>query len=201
MLFANAFHLLHQGAVGSGGTSVRLMPENALVRCADLCQPHGGRNDSFQHRQVFAEILFDPGHDVSAEVRVIGHRQEYAANFQLGVDLLTDALHRAHKLRHILGGQIVRLHGDEHIVRSRQGVDDQHPQRRAAVQQHIVVTSLDALQIALEHGFPTHNIDQPHLYRRQSTVGGNEVKALRVVQNFRMLRPALVLHDGVHLLG
>ena len=115
--------------------------------------------------------------------------------------MLADALHRAHKLRHILGGQIVRLHGDEHIVRSRQGIDDQHPQRRAAVQQHIIVTSLDVLQIALEHGFPAHDIDQPHLHRRQSAVGRNEVKALGVVQNFRVLRPALVLHDGVHLLG
>ena len=142
------------------------MPENALVCRADLRQPHGGGDDGFQHGQVFAEIFFYPGHNISAEVRVIGHRQEYAADFQLGIDLLADALYRAHKLRHILSGQIVRLYGDKHIVRSRQSVDDQHPQRRAAVQQHIVVISLDALQIALEHGFPAHNIDQSHLHRR-----------------------------------
>ena len=115
---------------------------------------------------MLAEVFFYPGHNVFAEVRVIGHRQEYAADFQLGVDLLPDAMHRAHKLRHVLGCQIVRLHRDEYMIRSRQGIDDQHTQRRAAIQQHIVVILLDTVQIAFEHGFTAHDIDQPHLHRR-----------------------------------
>ena len=52
------------------------------------------------------------------------------------------------------------------MIRSRQGIDDQHTQRRAAIQQHIVVILLDTVQIAFEHGFPAHNIDQSHLHRR-----------------------------------
>ena len=67
------------------------------------------------------------------------HRQEHAANFQLGVDLPLDASHRAHQLRHVLRRQIVHLDGDQHIVGRGQGVDDQHTQRGAAIQQNIVI--------------------------------------------------------------
>ena len=115
---------------------------------------------------MLAEVFFYPGHNVFAEVRVIRHGQKDAADLQLWVDLLPDALHRAHKLRHVLGCQIVRLHRDEYMIRSRQGIDDQHTQRRAAIQQHIVVILFDTVQIAFEHGFTAHDIDQPHLHRR-----------------------------------
>lgn len=46
---------------------------------------------------------------IFAEVGFIGHGQKYTADFQLGMDLPLDLLHRTHKLRHILSGQVIRL--------------------------------------------------------------------------------------------
>jgi len=44
-----------------------------------------------------------------------------------------------HKLRHIFGGQIVRLNGDQYAVSSRQGVDDQRSEGRATVEEDVIV--------------------------------------------------------------
>ena len=88
---------------------------------------------------MLPKVFFYCPDSVPAEVCFVGHRQEHAADFQLGIDLPLDLLYGADQLRHVLCRQIIRLDRDKHIVRSCQSIDDQHTQGRAAVQQYIVI--------------------------------------------------------------
>ncbi len=177
------------------------MLENALVCRADLRQPHRCRDHRVHHGQVFPKVRFDGGDNVLAERGFIRHRQEHAANLQPGVDLTLDAPHGAHQLRHILRRQIVRLDGDKHIIRRGQGVDDQHTQRGAAIQQNIVIVPLHAVHILPQDCFPAHHVHQPHLHGGQAAVSRNKVKALMVVHDLRVVTGHCPSHNVVHGVG
>ena len=83
--------------------------------------------------------------------------------------------------------QIVRLNGDKHMVRRRQGVDNQHTKGRAAIQQNIVVVPLHAVHILTQHRFPAHHVHQSHPHGRQAAVSRYKVKALMVVYDLRVV--------------
>ena len=172
--------------------------EFQFVCGADLCQTDCGRNDRLHHGQSLSEILPDGIDNILTEVGFVGHGQKYAADFQPGVDLPADALNGADKLRHVLCGQIVRLHGNQHIVRSGKGIDDQHTEGRATVQQHIVIVFFDTFYILAQHRFPAHGIDQPHLHSGQGAVAGDKIKALIVMQDLCVIFDADTGYNVVH---
>ena len=163
------------------------MLENALIRRTDLRQTHRGWDHRVQYGQTPPKVLLHAVHDVPAERGFIRHSQEHAADLQPGIDLTLDAPHRSHQFRHALRRQIVRLDGDKHIVRRGQGVDDQHTQRRPAVQQNIVVLPLHTVHIPPKHRFTAHHIHQPYLHGGQTAVSWHKVKALMVVHDLRVV--------------
>lgn len=132
------------------------------------------------------------------KVRVICHRQEYAADFQLGIDLALDALYRADQLRHILGGEIVYLNRNKNVIRSRQGVDDQRTERGAAVQQHIIIVVLHGSYIGAQDGFTADFIYQPHLNSGQSSVRRDKIKAFVMLHDLWVLIQRDRTDHGVH---
>lgn len=154
LFFANLHHLLYQSPIGFRCFPARLMVENALIRRADFRQTHRCGNNRLQDGQMLSEVFLDRRNDLLTEIRFVCHCQKYAADFQIVVDSLFYVLHSADQFRHILRSQIVGLHGNQHIIRSRKGVDDQHTEGRVAVEQHIVVGLLDTVHIAPQHRFP-----------------------------------------------
>ena len=113
------------------------------------------------------------------------------------VDSLFYVLHSADQFRHILRSQIVGLHGNQHIIRSRKGVDDQHTEGRVAVEQHIVVGLLDTVHIAPQHRFPAHDVHKAHFHSRQGAVCRDKIKALMVAQDFRVAAVFRICHNVI----
>ena len=56
-------------------------------------------------------------------------------------------LHRSRQFSHVLCRHTVRLNRDKHMVRRRQGVDNQHTKGQTAIKQNIVVVPLHAVHI------------------------------------------------------
>jgi len=81
LFLPNLQHLLCQSAVGVCCPSPGFMLKNALVRRADLCQTHRGRDPRVQHGQTPPKVLLHAVHDVPAERGFIRHSQEHAADF------------------------------------------------------------------------------------------------------------------------
>ncbi len=77
----------------------------------------------------------------------------------------------------------MRLCGNDHFIRSSQGIDGQHTQGRAAVQQNHIVAVTDAVQIVPQDRLPAHGIYQRDLQARQLDVSGEKVNALRMMNN------------------
>ena len=121
-----------------------------------------------------------------------------AADFQLGIDLPLDALHRIDQFRHVLGSKILCLNRNENIIRCRQSIDDQHTEGRTAIQQNIIIVLFDLIHILPQHRLPAHDIHQTHLNGGQGTVARDEIKALMMVADLRMLIAADTSHDIVH---
>ena len=89
------------------------------------------------------------------------------------------------KLLEALQGKVVSLHGDQYLVGGSQGIDGQHTQRRAAVQQDHVVLVPDNVHILPQDGLPAHGVHQRDLQARQLDVGGEKVHTLLVVDDAR----------------
>lgn len=85
--------------------------KDAFVCCADLCQPYRFWNYRVKYGQVFSRVRFDGGNNIPVELRFIRHRQEYTADFQLGIALPLDTPHCAYQLCHVFRCQIVSLNG------------------------------------------------------------------------------------------
>ena len=177
------------------------MQKDAFVSSANLRQAHRRRDYCVHHRQMLPKVLLHRGHDVPAKVGLIHHREKHPTDLQLGVDLTLDALYCSDQFGHVLSSQIVRLNGNENIVRGRQRVDDQHAERGAAVQQHIIVVSFYAVDILLQDSFAAHHVDQPHLHSGQAAVGRHKVEAFRMVQDFRMPTAFHTRYNVVHHIG
>ena len=167
-----------------------IMQEKALVGRANFRQSHRRGDHGLHDRQALSIVLFDGLHNVLAEICLIRHCEKHAADLQLGIDLPLDALYRANQLRHVLGGQIVRLHGNENVVRRRQGIDDQHTERRAAIQQHIVIVLFYAVQIPFQDRLAAHSVYQPNLHRRKGAyeVILGEWNYCRIIKNYPAIK-------------
>ena len=105
------------------------------------------------------------------------------------------------QLGHVLGSQVICLHGDQNIVRCGKGIDNQHTERRTAVQQHIIVILLHLIEILPQHRFSTHHIDQSNLDGGQAAVGRDKIKALRMMQDFRVPVCVDACYNVIHDIG
>ena len=73
-----------------------------------------------------------------------------ALDVDVGVEVLADHLQRVLELDQPAHREILALHGDDHLVGRRQGVDRQQPEARRRVDADEVVVLLDRLEGALE---------------------------------------------------
>src|SRR4029077_19536194 len=91
---------------------------------------HGRREDEL------AEVLAHLGLDVCGQPRAaVDHRQEHPADREPRIQACLDEVDRVHELREALQCVVLRLHGDQHAVGSRERVDRQRPERRGTVEE------------------------------------------------------------------
>ena len=77
----------------------------------------------------------------------IHHRQQDTVNLELGVDLPLHLIYGLEQLFQTLGGQILRLNGNDDPVRSGQRIDCEHAQGGLAVDEDMGVLPLQCVQI------------------------------------------------------
>ena len=82
-----------------------------------------------EHLDFAAIGLPQQGGNLLGEVgAVVHHRQQYAVDLELGVDLPLHLVYGLEQLFQALGGQVLRLNGDYDPVGGGQGVDREHTQ-------------------------------------------------------------------------
>src|SRR3990172_8019387 len=132
-------HLLGQPAVGISPFREGRELENAPVIALRLVQPHVGSDDRRKHRraEAIAQRLQDLLRHLRSLIEVVddhpAHRQ--VRPFELGPDR-GDGLE---ELRHPLQREITHAHRDEDLVRRRERVDREQPERGRTVDQDVVV--------------------------------------------------------------
>ena len=175
------------------------MLENALTHGTDLRSADRPGNGLVEHFDLAAVSTPDQIVDLLSIVgAAVGHGQQDALDFQLGVDLPPDFLHSLQKLFQTLCRQILRLHGNQGGVCCCQCIDGQHPKGRGAIQQNEIVVVLCTLQHLFEHLFPVHAVDKGNFQPCKFDVCWNQVNALCMVQDAFTGRNALVIHGFCH---
>ena len=112
------------------------MGKNAFALGADFLCPDRMGYLGAEHLDFAAVGLPQQGGDLLGEVgAVVHHRQQYAVDLELGVDLPLHLVYGLEQLFQALGGQVLRLNGDYDPVGGGQGVDREHTQGWLAVNQ------------------------------------------------------------------
>ena len=178
------------------------MGENALALGADLlCSDRMG-NLAFEHLDFTAVSITQQGSNLLGKVgAVVYHRQQYAVDLELGVDLPLHLVYGLEQLFQALGGQVLRLDGDYDPVGGGQGVDREHTQGGLTVNQDMGILSLERVQILPQDSLSTHGVHQGDLHAGELDVGGHQVNAFRVVQDTLAGAQLLVHQDTAHRVG
>ena len=135
-------HLPGQFCIRLGNLVIRVKCIDAFANCARFRSGNGGGNLRIKHPNPAAVALADHGAHILGKIgAVVHHGQKNTADPQALVDALLDALHRLQQLVHALGGQIVRLHGDDNAVRSGQGIQRNETQGGRTVDENIVIVT------------------------------------------------------------
>ena len=178
------------------------MGKNAFALGADLLCPDRMGNLGAEHLDFAAIGLPQQGSDFLGKVgAVVHHRQQYAVDLELGVDLPLHLIYGLEQLFQALGGQILRLNGDYDPVGGGQGVDREHTQGWLAVNQDMGILSLERVQILPQDGLTAHGIHQGDLHTGELDVGGHQVNPLRVVQDTLARAQRLVHQNTAHSVG
>ena len=108
---------------------------------------------------------------------------------------------RGQELRHSLCRQILRLHGNDNAVRSRQCVKGNHTEGRHTIYEDIIVVVLYLAEIVLHHAFPAHCGHKAHLQRRQLKIRRHKVNLFLVAENPGKWVLAFLAHYRRQLVG
>src|SRR5699024_9777885 len=165
------YHLLGQIFVPLGHLAIGVMGKNALALGADFLGPDGMGNLAPEHLDFAAIGLPQQGGDLLGKVgAVVHHRQQYAVNLELGIDLPLHLVYGLEQLFQALGGQILCLDGDYDPVGGGQGVDREHTQGWLAVNQDMgdrKSTRLNSSHVSISYAVfcpekrSCHDIDEP----------------------------------------
>ena len=178
------------------------MGKNAFALGADLLCPDRMGNLGAEHLDFAAIGLPQQGGNLLGEVgAVVHHRQQYAVDLELGVDLPLHLVYGLEQLFQALGGQVLRLNGDYDPVGGGQGVDREHTQGWLAVNQDMGILSLERVQVLPQDGLTAHGVHQGDLHAGELDVCGHQVNALRVVQDTLAGAQRLVHQDTAHRVG
>ena len=129
------------------------------------------------------------------------HRQQYAVDLELGVNLPLRLVYGLEQLFQALDGQILCLNGDYDPVGGCQRVDREHTQGGLAVNQDVGILSLERVQILPQDSLTAHGVHQGDLHAGELDVGGHQVNAFRVVQDTLAGAQRLVHQDTAHRVG
>ena len=129
------------------GRPGRVEHGQAPLRC--LGHPHRVRHGSVPHRQSGS---FQPFHDLPAEPGSgIEHGDDDAGQLEMGIGVEPVVVDRRPQLVDATLAQRLRSHRHEHPVSGRETVDREDPQRRRAVEEHLVVALGETTQCPGEH--------------------------------------------------
>ena len=125
-----------------------------LALGADFLGTDGMGNLGAKHLDFAAVGLPQQGGDLLGKVgAVVHHRQQYAVDLELGVDLPLHLVYGLEQLFQALGGQVLRLDGDYDPVGGGQGLIDILPGNVVVCDKTEVSLILGAdLDALLEHG-------------------------------------------------
>ena len=100
------YHLLGQILVALGHLAIRVMGKNAFALGADFLCPDRMGNLGAEHLDFAAVGFSQQGGDLLGEVgSVVHHRQQYAVDLELGVDLPLHLIYGLEQLFQALGGR------------------------------------------------------------------------------------------------
>src|SRR2546427_766743 len=88
---------------------------------------------------VVAEVLERIGHVASENRPAVIKGREQTQYLESGVEARLNGLDDLEERRHALERVVLRLHGDDHPVRGDEGVQREEPERRRAIDQHVVI--------------------------------------------------------------
>ena len=117
--------------------------------------------------------LLQQGGNLGEVGAVVHHRQQYAVDSGLGVDLPLHLVYGLEQLFQALGGQVLRLNGDYDPVGGGQGVDREHTQGWLAVNQDMGILSLERVQILPQDGLSSWR-SPGHLHAESWDVCGHQ---------------------------
>ena len=122
-----------------GRTSAPTCPSRAPRRSGPSCviRDANTRSPKFSSRISIASLAWS--------VRRVDQRRQDALDLDVGVEVLADHRERVLELDQAPHRQILALHGDDHLVSRRQGVDRQQPEARRRVDADEVVVVRDRL--------------------------------------------------------
>src|SRR6185312_10012642 len=127
-------HLLREVAIRLRGLPGRIVLEHGHPLHGSLCETHGLADARCEH--TIAEVLLQ---DLDRLLRVqrprVDQRRQDPLDLDVGVQVLADHVQRVLELDEPAHGEVLALHGDDHLVRRRQRVDRQQPETRGRVDQ------------------------------------------------------------------
>ena len=145
-------HLLREVAICLRGLPGRIVLEHGHPLHGSLCETHGLADARCEHS--ITEVLLE---DLDRLLRVqrprVDQRRQDPLDLDVGVQVLADHVQRVLELDEPAHGEVLALHGDDHLVRRRQRVDRQQPETRGRVDQDEVVVLADRRERLLQRAF------------------------------------------------
>ena len=125
----------------------------------------------------------------------VHHGKQDAVNAQLWIDAALHTVDGLQQLRHPFCGQIMTLHGNDHAVCRRKGIEGHDVQRGGTIDEYIIVCLFRFFQILPQLLLPVDRAMECHFDTGKLDVGGKKVHALFMVKN-RFSRSDRLLQNG-----
>ena len=91
--------------------------------------------------------------------------------------------------------------GNDHLIRSRKGIDGQHPQRRHGIQDYCIIGIPHQLQELPQNRLPAHGVYQCDFHARQFYVGRDQVHPFLMPEDSVTLRQGGIIDDAAQYVG
>src|SRR4051794_25932459 len=167
-------NLLREIAIGLGGDAVRVVLENGHALHGRLRKPDG-LADARGEDPVAEVLLENLDRLLGVDGPRVDQRGQDALDVDVGIEVLADHLKRVLELDQPSHREILALHGDDHLVCRRQGVDRQQPEARRRVDADEVVVLLDRRERLLQRPLAADHGAQRHLRAGQVDRGAGKV--------------------------
>src|SRR5437899_2065880 len=138
VLLVSTDYLLRKVDKALGRVGARLVDGDRDAGSGGLADLHR-LSDHGVEDLVVAEVLERIEHVASENRPAVIERRQQAQHLESGVEARLNGLDDLEERRHALERVVLRLHGDDHPVRGDEGVQREEPERRRAIDQHVVI--------------------------------------------------------------